>query len=210
MNYFMFMESYKYPRTFHLPWSPGVSSDDKIIESLEVFKGREVVISEKMDGENSSLYPNGHIHARSMDSVITPWRTWLKAWWNERCFKLAPELRVCGEDLFALHSIKYEGLGSYFRGFSLWEGPICLSWDDTLLWFEELGVTPVRVIYRGIWDENLVRTLKPSDGEEGFVVRVSDSFTSDQFKTHVAKYVRANHVQTDDRWDEGEIIRNGL
>ena len=65
------MESYKYPRTFHLPWSPGVASDDKVIESLDAFVGREVVVTEKMDGENSSLYSNGHIHARSMDSVIT-------------------------------------------------------------------------------------------------------------------------------------------
>lgn len=187
-----------------------MASDDKVIESLDAFVGREVVVTEKMDGENSSLYPNGHIHARSMDSVITHWRTWLKAWWNERCFKLHESLRVCGEDLYAYHSIKYDNLVTYFRGFSVWEGPRCLDWDDTLLWFEELDVRPVRTIYRGIWDENLIRTFKSEAGMEGYVVRRTDSFTMDDFKTHVAKYVRANHVQTDQRWDEGEIIRNGL
>ena len=42
----------KYPRTFHLPWSPGATSDDKMLKSIEHFIGKEVVITEKMDGEN--------------------------------------------------------------------------------------------------------------------------------------------------------------
>ncbi len=41
----------KYPRTFHLPWSPGLTKDDKRIENLDGFIGREVVVTEKMDGE---------------------------------------------------------------------------------------------------------------------------------------------------------------
>lgn len=200
----------KYPRTFHLPWSPGLTKDDKRIESLDGFIGREVVVSEKMDGENSSLYPDGHIHARSMDSVITPWRTWLKAWWNERSYMLDPRLRICGEDLYALHSIKYEGLGSYFRGFSVWEGLQCLSWDETLLWFDELGIEPVKTLYRGLWDEDVIKAIDPAEWREGYVVRLTDSFHLDEFKNVVAKYVRANHVQTDERWDEREIVKNGL
>lgn len=206
----MEVATYKYPRTFHLPWSPGLSNDDKLIESLDQFVGREVVVTEKMDGENTTLYPNGHTHARSMDSVVKAYRTWVKSMWSQRCYLLDSDLRVCGEDLFAQHSIPYTNLGSYFRGFSIWNGDSILDWDETLTWFEILDIVPVKTIYRGIWDEKLIRNLDPSQWAEGYVVRRTDSFLMDEFKTHVAKYVRKNHVQTDDRWDEGEIIKNGL
>jgi len=43
---------YKYKRTPHLPWSEGVTNDDKIQYDLTNFEGEEIVISEKMDGEN--------------------------------------------------------------------------------------------------------------------------------------------------------------
>ena len=39
----------KFPRTYHLPFSPGVGSDDKIISSLESLLGKEVVVTEKME-----------------------------------------------------------------------------------------------------------------------------------------------------------------
>lgn len=42
---------YKYPRTYHLPWSPGRSSDDKILKNVDHFKGKSVVVSLKLDGE---------------------------------------------------------------------------------------------------------------------------------------------------------------
>lgn len=46
------MTYYKYPRTYHLPWSPGVSEDDKTISDISIFRDSEVVVSEKLDGEN--------------------------------------------------------------------------------------------------------------------------------------------------------------
>ena len=45
---------------------------------------------------------------------------------------------------------------------------------------------------------------------EGVVIRVSDSFNDEKFSTHVAKMVRANHIQTSTHWREQEIIRNKL
>jgi hypothetical protein len=35
---------------------------------------------------------------------------------------------------------------------------------------------------------------------EGFVVRTEASFMEDDFGQNVLKYVRANHVQTDEHW----------
>jgi len=39
----------KYPRTMHLPWSPGLQNDDRVIKSLDRLIGRTVVVTEKMD-----------------------------------------------------------------------------------------------------------------------------------------------------------------
>lgn len=48
----LFSRYVKYPRTYHLPWSPGATDDDRIIKSADVFKDKEVVVTVKMDGEN--------------------------------------------------------------------------------------------------------------------------------------------------------------
>jgi len=42
---------YKYPRTSHLPWSLGSTNDDKILQSIDHFIDREVVVTVKLDGE---------------------------------------------------------------------------------------------------------------------------------------------------------------
>lgn len=68
----------KYPRTAHLPWSPGATSDDIYQGNLSPFAGKQVVVTEKMDGENTTLYRD-FVHARSIDSRFHPSRTWVKA-----------------------------------------------------------------------------------------------------------------------------------
>lgn len=47
-----FVDIVKYPRTFHLPWSPGVTRDDRIMPDYTIFEGQHVMICEKRDGEN--------------------------------------------------------------------------------------------------------------------------------------------------------------
>ena len=41
----------KYPRSFHLPWSRGYTDDDKVARNVNHFIGKEVVVTEKLDGE---------------------------------------------------------------------------------------------------------------------------------------------------------------
>ena len=36
----------KFPRTMHLPFSPGISSDDKIITTTKFLENREVIVTE--------------------------------------------------------------------------------------------------------------------------------------------------------------------
>lgn len=203
-----FTDYVKYPRTYHLPWSPGVTDDDRILSDLSGFEGKEVVVTEKMDGENTSLYYNG-IHARSLDGRSHPSRDWVKNFWNKHVgWKLPVGWRVCGENLYAKHSIRYDDLESYFLGFSVWdEYNDCLDWDDTLVYLQTLDITPVREIYRGPWDERLIREIEVDTArQEGYVVRTSEKFSYKDFRRHVAKWVRAEHVQTGKHWFYGQSI----
>lgn len=206
------MLSYKkYPRTPHLPWSPGATSDDVRVVDTSSFQGKKVVVTEKMDGENTTLYRD-HLHARSLDSRHHPSRDWLKQWHAGIAFSIPPGWRICGENLFATHSVAYKSLDSYFYGFSIWdENNTCLSWENTLEWFDLLGVHPVPVLYEGIWDSNVIEQLQVDPlTTEGYVVRLADSFAYQDFAIRVAKWVRAHHVQTDKHWMQAEIVPNQL
>lgn len=45
---------------------------------------------------------------------------------------------------------------------------------------------------------------------EGVVVRVAGDFKDEDFATSVMKWVRKDHVQTDEHWKHKEIVRNKL
>ncbi len=203
----------KYPRTPHMPWSEGVTDDDKIQHDMSWFENRDVVVTVKMDGENTSMYCD-HIHARSVDSRHHPSRTWVKNFWAGICNEIPEGWRICGENVFAKHSISYEDLKSYFLGFSIWnEQNICLSWPKTLAWFEALNITPVPILYVGKYNEQLIREigkLNVDKGEEGYVIRPVDCFQFADFNKRVVKYVRKNHVQTEKHWMHNSVIQNKL
>ncbi|HNC56652.1 MAG TPA: RNA ligase family protein, partial [Leptospiraceae bacterium] len=209
----LFTKYVKYPRTQHLPWSESVNKDDRKLESTEHFEGKRVVVTVKVDGENSTFY-NDFYHARSLDNKRHPSRDWIKQFHARICGDIPEGWRICGENLFAKHSIKYTNLKSYFYGFSVWdEYNKCLSWDDTLEWFSMLGITPVEVIYDDIYNKDKIKSLwKPEDWEtrEGYVLRIADSFNYKDFKTSVGKFVRKNHVQTVQHWMFGQPMEKNL
>lgn len=210
-----FTNRVKFPRTHHLPWSEGMHDDDRMIESLDRLRGRRVIVTTKWDGENSTLMTD-YLHARSVDGRSHPSRSWLKGFWATFAQDIPPDWRICGENLFAEHSISYAALPSYFLGFSVWnERNVCLGWDETLQWFELLGITPVDVLYDGVFDESAIRALYRSDRDwstrEGYVVRAADAFAYGDYRHMVAKFVRRGHVQTNKHWMQGQsIVRNGL
>lgn len=210
----LFSDKVKYPRTHHLPWSEGVNDDDRVIGSLDAFIGQRVVVTEKMDGENTSLYTD-YTHARSVDGYNHPSRSWVKQFWSRFSGDIPRGWRVCGENLFAKHSIHYSNLSTYFMGFSMWnERNKCLGWDDTMEWYELMGITPVPVLYDGIFDEVLIRKLWDAKrwGEtEGYVVRLAGEIDYSEFRHKVAKFVRKGHVQTGKHWLYGQRMElNGL
>lgn len=211
----LFSKYIKHPRLSHLPWSEGMNPDDRRIEMLDKMMGREVVVTEKMDGEQTSIY-NDYLHARSIDGPPHASRAWVKKFASEWQFNLSDDQRICGENLFAQHSIIYDDtnpLPSYFTGFSMWNRDQCCSWDDTMDAFEILGITPVPVLWRGTFDEAVIRglydTQKDWETREGYVVRLTDSFTFNEFKHSVAKFVRKGHVQTaKHHWRTQKVIPN--
>ena len=206
----------KYPRTLHVPWSLGATSDDKMLPNTGHFVGRRVVATEKIDGENTTMYPDGYCHARSMDSAHHVSRAWVKALAATLIGNLPEGWRVCGENAYAEHSIKYDNLSSYLLVFALYdENNHCLSWDATVEWCALLGLEHVPVLFDGVWDEEAIKAAwegkSAFGGEgEGYVVRVVDGFGYEDFATSVAKYVRAGHVQTDTHWMSQAVKPNQL
>ena len=206
----LFTTRAKYPRTPHAYWSIGGTSDDSRLSNFDRFVGKRVVQTIKMDGENSTLYRD-YYHARSIDGRHHPSRDWLKAFWASIRDGIPDDWRVVGENLFAKHSIGYADLKSYFLGFSIWTNKNeCLAWDDTLEWFDLLGIEPVETVYDGPFDEAVIRARSIPTGQEGTVTRLAAGFPYAQFRSSVFKVVRENHVQTDSHWMHGPVIRNEL
>ena len=208
------MKDIKYPRTPHLPWSEGKTDDDKTLDNVLHFDNLSLVWTIKMDGENTTM-TRDKVYARSVDSVDHPSRHWVKALWSSIAYKISPNLRICGENLFAKHSIEYENLGSYFYVFNMWIGDKCLPWDKTVDLCEDFGFKHVGVLANNLSSDAFpnVHTLF-LDGyaktQEGYVVRNRGGFNYADFSKNVAKYVRANHVQTDSHWMFQTITKNGL
>lgn len=192
----LFKKYVKYPRTWHLPWSV-MSKDDRQLKDDSIFHGKRVIVTEKRDGENTTWY-NDYMHARSINSGSHETRDWVKGLWSQKSYLLDDNMRICGENCYAVHSIKYDNLPTYFFMFSMWIENECLSWDETIEYAGVLGLNTVPVIYDGIYDKDLIlETFKQYDNDqvEGYVIRISDSFKYSDFRNSVAKYVKPSFKQ---------------
>lgn len=196
-HYGLYTDYVKYPRSIHLPWSEGQTKDDKTLKNCSQFEGREVVVTEKLDGENTTLYRD-YIHARSIDGRNHWSRNWVKNLQAQIGYEIPEGWRCCGENLYAKHSIKYEKLDSFFYLFSIWdERNRCLPWDEMCEYAGMLKLPTVPVLYRGTWDEKLIQGLyseKDRETKEGYVVRLAAGFHYGEFGRSLAKFVRRNHV----------------
>ena len=94
----------KYPTTPHLPFSPGLQNDDRRIQTLAGFEGREIVVTEKMDGENTTMGID-YIHARSLDSRHHPSRDWVKKFWGEINYLILQDWRICMPNILLVMTI---------------------------------------------------------------------------------------------------------
>lgn len=168
----------KYGRTYHYPFSPGVKNDDRINHEWQNVCGHDSVFTEKLDGENTCI------------------------------------------SQFAIHSIEYKNLDSHFYVFGIRDGgKKWLSWEDVKFWCGVLDLPVVPVLFegkietpeehkkivlsiantRGSFDPYDTITGKPTT-IEGLVSRPSAEFLVEDFSTLVSKYVRKDHVSTDEHW----------
>ncbi len=164
-----------------------------------------------MDGENSTI-SREYTHARSLDSNNHSSRNWLKGLWGNIRYDIPEGWRICGENLYAKHSLGYNSLPSYFMVFSIWnEKNECLSVSETMEWCELLGLEFVPILFHGKFDLEFVKNFKIDiEKQEGFVMRIVDSFHYEDFNKYVVKWVRSNHVITNNHWMNEKIIKNIL
>lgn len=210
----LFVKYVKYPRTYHLPWSH-LLKDDRMLDNTNCFEGKRVVVTLKMDGENTSWY-NDYMHARSINSGSHESRSWVKNLWAQKSYMLDENMRICGENLYAKHSIGYENLGSYFKMFSIWIDNDCLSWQETEEYAQILGLDLVPVIYNDVFDEAKIKAaFKQYEGNhEGYVVRLEDGFKYQDFRRSIAKFVLPEFRQivnnSHGHWISKKVEKNGL
>ena len=206
----------KYPRTYHLPWSPGSTNDDKKLKPgwFEYYKGKEIVITEKLDGSNISMSEHGICERSTSQESRQPWlrNIWDPSdglYWRIKQY-IGEDETIFGENLYGEHSIHYNKLTDYFHLFAANDLITWYSWDDVKMLADIMKIPHVPELWRGVVsDENSLKTLvdfytkEPSiygDTREGVVIRITDLFPIEDFPKYVCKWVRPNHVQTDEHW----------
>lgn len=200
----------KYPRTYHLPWSPGATSDDKISKSTNNLIGIDIVITEKLDGSNTSMVNNG-VYARSHAAFTTsPWSVKVRQLHSILKRDIPKDMFLFGENMEGIHSIEYSKLTSPFYLFGIRDNNVWIPWNYVKEWAYLLNIPTVPILFEGKVNtfeelkslvEELTKKKSVLGGElEGVVVRTSGNFHNDDFKDNVQKWVRKNHVQTDEHW----------
>lgn len=202
----------KYPSTPHLPWSENYkTTTDRVLKTADHFVGEQVVVTEKMDGENTTIYgKTGKCHARSLDTAYHESRSDVRRVAGDIAHLIPPGWRVCGENMYAKHSIHYKNLSSLFLVFSIWnEKNECFSWERTQNACDKWGLKTVPVLYWGTWTKGMHEEINLDErSQEGYVLRFDAAFDFKDFGVSVAKYVRKNHVQTSEHWLRQQIVRN--
>jgi len=213
--------SRKYGRTWHYPFSPGTTSDDRIQYDYWEYLTRipRLIHTEKLDGENNCLSRLG-VFARSHAAPTTsPWTETLRQYWKLIKNDLG-NVEIFLENLYAIHSIEYRNLDHHFYVFAIREADRWLSWEETKFYagmldlpvVPEIKAFPTPVERTGFEQEVKAITgsrghfqpVEASTGEatimEGLVTRNAAGYSVDAFSDNVFKYVRKGHVKTGEHW----------
>ncbi|MFK7971665.1 MAG: RNA ligase family protein [Bacteroidia bacterium] len=213
--------SRKYGRTFHFPFSPGTTSDDRISHNYwdDVSKLKKVVHTEKLDGENTCLSKLG-VFARSHAAPTRhPWANFLKERWSWLRHDLG-DLEIFGENLYAIHSIEYTQLENHFFVFAIRNGDQWLSWEEVQFYAAAMDFPTVPELdivapdQQAAFEQNVLEHIVgPSTfgsvdtytqapcSMEGIVSRNAEEYPVSEMPRNVFKYVRKNHVKTNEHWN---------
>ncbi|NSL91049.1 RNA ligase family protein [Chitinophaga solisilvae] len=213
--------SEKYGRTYHYPFSPGTTSDDRIqYDYWEQLQRIPLLVhTEKLDGENNCLSRHGVFARSHVAPTVSPWTETIRRYWQSIRNDLG-NLEIFLENLYAVHSIEYKNLDHHFYVFGIRENGYWLSWEETRFYAAllDLPVVPeIRILTppatrqefekealslvtgRGAFDPH-----NAHDGGatimEGIVSRNAAGYPVSSFANNVFKYVRKGHVKTDQHW----------
>lgn len=213
--------SEKYGRTYHYPFSPGTSSDDRINHNYwdDISAIQTLVHTEKLDGENNCLSKHGVFARSHVASTTSAWTETLRQYWQSIKKDLG-NLEIFLENLYAIHSLEYKNIDHHFYVFAIREKDKWLSWEETKFYAAMLDLPTVPEIAiikniniksnfeydvlqlvtgRGSFDPCDIHTGSPAT-IEGIVSRNADSYPVNDFAHNVFKYVRKGHVKTDQHW----------
>lgn len=213
--------SEKYGRTYHYPFSPGTTSDDRISTDYweNLSKISQLIHTEKLDGENNCLSKYGVFARSHATPTVSPWTKNLREKWSLLKHDLG-DYEIFGENLYAIHSIIYPEIDQHYFVFGIRENGKWLSWEETqfIANFFDFPTVPViansvtpkeksafeqevtgLVSYPGTYGSVDVQTGQ-SCTMEGIVTRNAKAFEVADFRKNVWKYVRKGHVKTDEHW----------
>ena len=139
--------SEKYGRTYHYPFSPGTTSDDRINHHVadDLRSISTLIHTEKLDGENNCLSRYGVFARSHVSPTVSPWTSAIRQRWQSIRHDLG-NLEIFGENLFAIHSIAYERLEEHFFVFGVREQGVWLSWEETEFYARLLDFPTVPVL----------------------------------------------------------------
>jgi hypothetical protein len=215
------MHTAKYGRTYHYPFSPGTSSDDRIqFDYWQHLQAMPALLhTEKLDGENNCLNRYG-VFARSHAAPATsPWTSSLRQCWESIRHDLG-DLELFGENLYAIHSIEYHKLEQHYFIFAVRCLDMWLSWEEVAFYAAAFDFPTVPVLQHSsdfsseagfkaevlalaaetsVYDSYDVQT-NTACTREGIVSRNTAAYPVDALGENVFKYVRKGHVKTDEHW----------
>lgn len=213
-------QSQKYDRTYHYPFSPGTTNDDRINSQwwLDICNIKTLIHTEKLDGENNCLNRVGVFARSHATPTQSAWSTQLRQRWQLIKNDLG-DIDIFGENLYAIHSIEYAHLEEYFYVFAVRCKDKWLSWEEVQFYAALFDFPTVpEIALPNCSDESkfeqmiISQATKPSFFQsqdvltkaaspmEGIVTRDAHSFALNEFSHRVFKYVRKDHVKTDVHW----------
>jgi len=167
----------KYPRTPHLSGSALQRGDDPETLPFAEWKGRHLVVEEKLDGANCGVRfsPDGELRLQSRGHYLTGGgrerhfallKTWAQVRAHDLWEVLGSRYVLYGEWLYAKHTVFYDRLPHYFHEFDILdlETDRFLSTPARRSLLDGLGVTAVPVLHEGVVgsQEELASFIRPS------------------------------------------------
>lgn len=219
---------FRFPHTPHIAWlGEGQPRDDKVLaphEVRELLSG-DIIVEEKVDGANLGLSVDEHGTLRAQNrgaylDLASPKEQFkpLKRWLSPRAHDLAealfPDLMLFGEWCYAVHSVRYSRLPSWFLAFDVYDcgrGEF-FSVERRNALTAKLGIEVVPALGSGSFDVAALSALlgksRLTDGPaEGLYVRrdVEGCLVAR------AKLVRREFVQAiDEHWSKKALETNAL